>query len=262
MLLKDYFLASDHPEKDSFDKLLDKISLRTDFFSYITHYKPGRFLCTSPSIELITSFSVKQFEDEGVNFFVSRIPHEDTLAILKAQSEYFIKALEPDFDQSAPFVLDMPCRLPKSDGSIIVLVGSGIPLSYIPSGAIDFTLMIAYPQRMDEAEEKKVNKEIHDLLTSVKILYHKIYVSPKIEQNKISTPVEIVTSKGANHFLTVKEKKILQMIAQGSSSKEIAISMGISENTVESHRKNMLQKFEAKNTAELVTKATKLYWLE
>jgi DNA-binding CsgD family transcriptional regulator len=55
--------------------------------------------------------------------------------------------------------------------------------------------------------------------------------------------------------ITNMEKKILEMISNGFSTREVAVTLTISKHTVESHRKSLLQKFDAKNSAELVKKA-------
>jgi DNA-binding CsgD family transcriptional regulator len=55
--------------------------------------------------------------------------------------------------------------------------------------------------------------------------------------------------------LTETEKRILDLVGQGMSSVQIASILDISASTVESHRKNLLLKFDAKNTAQLVKKA-------
>jgi len=55
-------------------------------------------------------------------------------------------------------------------------------------------------------------------------------------------------------MITPKEREVLQLIANGLSSKEIARHLSISFYTVQTHRKNMLAKVGAKNTAELVVK--------
>lgn len=56
--------------------------------------------------------------------------------------------------------------------------------------------------------------------------------------------------------LTKREKQILQAIAKGNTSVEIAEQLFISVITVETHRRNLLQKFKAKNMMELVKIAT------
>jgi DNA-binding NarL/FixJ family response regulator len=50
-----------------------------------------------------------------------------------------------------------------------------------------------------------------------------------------------------------RETEILQLICQGQSSKQIAVSLQLQETTVEDYRKVMLQKSGTKNTAELVS---------
>jgi DNA-binding CsgD family transcriptional regulator len=54
--------------------------------------------------------------------------------------------------------------------------------------------------------------------------------------------------------LTPRERMVLAEIVRGHSSKEVARAFGISPRTVEFHRSNLLKKFGAKNTAELVRK--------
>jgi DNA-binding NarL/FixJ family response regulator len=52
--------------------------------------------------------------------------------------------------------------------------------------------------------------------------------------------------------LTVREKQVLKMIAEGKSSKEIASALFISARTVDHHRANMMEKLQIKKTADLV----------
>jgi len=54
--------------------------------------------------------------------------------------------------------------------------------------------------------------------------------------------------------LSKREKEILQLISRGLSSKQVAEKLFICETTVITHRKNLLYKLEAKNTAELIRK--------
>lgn len=56
-----------------------------------------------------------------------------------------------------------------------------------------------------------------------------------------------------NH-LTAKERTVLSLVSSGLTTKEIADALNISHHTVESHRKNLLRKCGAKNSAELVLK--------
>ncbi|WP_028980421.1 LuxR C-terminal-related transcriptional regulator [Sporocytophaga myxococcoides] len=52
---------------------------------------------------------------------------------------------------------------------------------------------------------------------------------------------------------TKRELEILQLLSKGKSSYDVAALLSISEHTVFNHRKNMLEKSEKKNTAELIS---------
>ena len=80
------------------------------------------------------------------------------------------------------------------------------------------------------------------------VIKGKQYFCPKFRkaQNKISLE---------NNILTRREIDVLQEIASGYSTKEIAAHLFISENTVESHRQNLFSKLKAHNMAELIIKA-------
>jgi DNA-binding NarL/FixJ family response regulator len=58
--------------------------------------------------------------------------------------------------------------------------------------------------------------------------------------------------------LTRREKEVLGLIADGLTNAETAQKLFISVTTVDTHRKNLLTKLEAKNTASLVRIATQL----
>lgn len=51
---------------------------------------------------------------------------------------------------------------------------------------------------------------------------------------------------------TKREKEVLELISQGMTNKEISEKLFVSDHTIISHRKNLILKFGAKNTADLV----------
>ena len=53
-------------------------------------------------------------------------------------------------------------------------------------------------------------------------------------------------------IITRREKEVLELIADGMTNNEIAQKLFISITTVDTHRKNLLAKFEAKNIASLI----------
>lgn len=54
------------------------------------------------------------------------------------------------------------------------------------------------------------------------------------------------------HILTEREKEVLKAISNGSANKEIAKKLNISVRTVETHRRNIMQKLNIKNIAGLI----------
>jgi DNA-binding CsgD family transcriptional regulator len=57
--------------------------------------------------------------------------------------------------------------------------------------------------------------------------------------------------------LSEREKEVLGLICQGNSNNEIADELNISVYTADQHRRNLLLKTDAKNTAQLVMIAFK-----
>lgn len=75
----------------------------------------------------------------------------------------------------------------------------------------------------------------------------------KFVQQPASQPVEPAT----NDKLTKREHEILQLIAQGLTSREIANKLFLSPSTINTHRANLMQKLDIHDTASLVRFAMK-----
>jgi DNA-binding NarL/FixJ family response regulator len=57
--------------------------------------------------------------------------------------------------------------------------------------------------------------------------------------------------------LTPREREIVQLLAEGKSSKEVAVALNISVKTAETHRANIMRKLELHSVSELVRYAVK-----
>lgn len=60
--------------------------------------------------------------------------------------------------------------------------------------------------------------------------------------------------------LSCRETQVVDLTAAGLSSADIALQLGISVNTVEFHRRRIMQKLGVSNSAEMVSRATELGW--
>jgi DNA-binding NarL/FixJ family response regulator len=61
--------------------------------------------------------------------------------------------------------------------------------------------------------------------------------------------------------ITSREKEVLALVAEGLTNNEIAQQLFISPTTVETHRKSLLNKFAAKNTASLIRMAAQMQFI-
>lgn len=58
--------------------------------------------------------------------------------------------------------------------------------------------------------------------------------------------------------VTNREKEVLDLMSEGLTTIQIATKLYISHHTVQSHKKNLLKKFEAKNSFQLGIKAVRI----
>jgi len=75
-----------------------------------------------------------------------------------------------------------------------------------------------------------------------------VYISPDLAD----VVPQILTRDSTDDSLTPREREVLQLIAEGNSTKEIAALLGISFNTAESHRNRIMKKLNIHETAGLV----------
>ena len=99
---------------------------------------------------------------------------------------------------------------------------------------------------------------MHELISSLRSFGISFHLDLNIEVTDIFTASFIVNKKlkpeleVKSRKLSVREIEVLGLIMLGYTTKEIANKLFISYETVKSHRKNILEKTGAKNTASLI----------
>jgi DNA-binding NarL/FixJ family response regulator len=63
--------------------------------------------------------------------------------------------------------------------------------------------------------------------------------------------LSLQTEPTAFTVLTAREREVLQLIAEGRSTKEIASALQVSVKTIETHRQQMMEKLNIRSVAEL-----------
>ncbi|MDF7798535.1 response regulator transcription factor [Pontiellaceae bacterium B1224] len=80
------------------------------------------------------------------------------------------------------------------------------------------------------------------------------YLSPEIARGVVDEYVELAAASDTDSafiLLTDREREVLQLLSEGSSTKEMADRLGISVKTVETHRRNIMDKLDLHSVAEL-----------
>jgi len=84
------------------------------------------------------------------------------------------------------------------------------------------------------------------------VMHNKIYLSPSITDLVVDDWVH-GDEGGASVFgiLSAREREVLQLIAEGKATKEVAAVLSVSLKTAESHRRNLMEKLHLDSVAEL-----------
>jgi DNA-binding NarL/FixJ family response regulator len=80
------------------------------------------------------------------------------------------------------------------------------------------------------------------------------YLSPEITKGLVSNYVQLLSESNDSplRILTEREREVLQLIAEGKSTKQIALVLHVSTKAIESNRHKIMQKLNSSSVAELV----------
>ena len=79
------------------------------------------------------------------------------------------------------------------------------------------------------------------------------YLSQQVTETVIGDYVQLALASNGSAFslLSVREREVLQLLAEGSSTVQIADNLGIGVKTVETYRQHIIEKLEIRSIAEL-----------
>jgi DNA-binding NarL/FixJ family response regulator len=99
-----------------------------------------------------------------------------------------------------------------------------------------------------------------DLVTAIRtVMTHKVYLSPRIAEAVVNGYVLPAGGKsaGGTRALSARERQILRRIADGETTKQIALAFKVSTKTIETHRRRIMQKLGKHSVAELTKYAVR-----
>ena len=155
----------------------------------------------------------------------------------------FLKTRQPD-------VLLMDINLPQKSGLDLCLeVKEKYPAVNIVGLSTSFQASVIWKMKengasgylLKDASKKEIITALHEVNQGRE--YVSFSVAEVLKQKMPTDQLPV---------LTKREKEVLELIAEGWTNQEIADKLFLNCTTVDSHRKNMLTKFNAKNTAALV----------
>jgi len=107
-----------------------------------------------------------------------------------------------------------------------------------------------------------LKKRAYEELTQAirEVMKGKKYLSPDIARGVVDDYVELSSSISENPafiVLTAREREVLQQLAEGKTTKEMADALNVSVKTVETHRRNIMEKLNLHSVAELTKYAVR-----
>src|SRR5215813_10231636 len=101
-----------------------------------------------------------------------------------------------------------------------------------------------------------------DLITAVNaVRSNKTFFTAKVAQIVLDGYLDKKPKKeendGSATRLTPRQREIVQLLAEGKSSKEVAVALGLSVKTAETHRANIMRRLDCHSVSELVRYAVR-----
>lgn len=224
---------------------------------YIANFSSRKFEYMSPSCFAKTKYSLEFFIKGGADALYHLAVPETKLTLAQQQAIY-LNELKDSYAPTEVKILEFDGRLTKADGELSNFLCLSLILTYTEYKDVDISIILLL---LGHTTFQDI-EYCREILRKIKIRHNAIF--RHVQTGASSKPLTVihVSSKRTDMLLTKREEEALKYLAEGLSTKDIAATMGITSNTVETYRKNLLEKFEARNVAELIKKASKIYWLE
>jgi DNA-binding CsgD family transcriptional regulator len=191
----------------------------------------------SPITNTLQQVAVRKIDSSDEDVIYNRLHPEDLVEKRMLEFEFFRFADTLPADSKLDFKATCRLRMKSPSGEYILIDNSTRLLRLSPAGKI-WLILCCYDYAV-------CRDEPHD-------------ISPAIVNMRSGEVMSLHLSDRRLNILTTREKEILNLIRQGKLSKEIASQLGISVNTVNRHRQNILEKLSVGNSMEAVLAATEM----
>jgi PAS domain S-box-containing protein len=214
---------------------------------YIATCTEDEFLYATDSFEFILGYSTERLYNAGLKWWFSLIHPEDLQPMLNIIFQHcFMTPVAKRLHK--PFTLRY--RIKHAEGHWIWLSEVKCIVAVTEEGKNHFVV-----GRFEEVCEDKVHSEYE-----LKRLMQDYGGS----NSMLKAAIPILTGKveDGHSAPTKREKEILHLIGEGLSTKQMAEKLHISVNTVETHRRHLLEKLKVKNSMELIKQTSNAIWMK
>ena len=212
-----------------------------DFYYFIFNVQKAEFDYIHPAVFDLLGYNANECTVAGM---MNNIHPDDRGWFLDFENTAvnFFNNLPPEKVKKYKVRYDL--RIKKADGEYLRLLQQTIAIQHDEKGQVLRTLV--------------VHTDISHLKTAGTPALS--FIGLDGEPSFLNVEVKKALTQ-ARQLLTKREKEVLQLMLSGMPSREIAVNLGISKQTIDKHRKNMLRKTGIKSSAEMVVKAVKEGWV-
>ncbi len=212
-----------------------------DFYYFVFNFTLVDFELVSESVKRVLGFEKEVF---GVQLCISRVHPDDQAYFINFENEALKFYYNLPVEKRMKYKISMDYRMQKTDGSYIRILHQVIAIQQYEDGTFFRTLGV----HTDITHLKPTGKP---LLSFIGVDGEPSYIN--VIPGEQVMPVEEMLSR--------REKEILILLIDGKKTSEIAELLFIAARTVETHRKNMMEKTNSKTTGQLIATAIKKGWL-
>ena len=204
-----------------------------------------------------------------------RIVVEGLQSILVAHEDFEVVATASNGKEVIRIMEDQPIdvavldiEMPEQDG----VETTKYIREHFPTVKVVLLTMHSQPRKIKEAVEaeadgfilkEKGSEELHEAIH--KVMGGGKYFSQQVQEvllRLVKGGGDDASTKDGLVKLTRREKEVLQLLAEGLTTNKIADRLFVAPSTVETHRRNLLDKTGAPNSRALLMYAMKQGWIE
>ena len=227
-------------ELDLYKKLLNFFQVG-DYYYYIFNFKTLNFDLVSKEIEQVLGYKP---EDVSIDFIMDKMHPDDRPWFLSFENKTASFLSNLPANKLMKYKTRYDLRFKDKSGNYLRILHQVAVIQTDETGGIIRTFGVHTDISHLKAEGKPV-------MSYIGMDGEPSYLNIDVENSYIES----------NEILTKREKEVLFLLIDGKLSKEIGDILGVSKQTIDKHRSNMLKKNNLSNTAELIGKAISDGWI-